>query len=291
MDLASAAEMAERLRLTAHGREFRGDCPACGYVGTFSMTSKEGRPVWWCASCQDGKATTAAVRAAMGTDWRPPPAPKPRKTEGADTRSAGAVAIFDRAQPFPGSPADRYLTSRGLAGVTSPALRYARAVRHPNAEDTFPAMLALVASTATGEPIGLHRTFIRADGTGKASLEPAKASKGPIRGGAIMLDTPMLGRPLVIGEGIESSLSAGLLLGLPAWSAIAAGNLANVIIPRGVSEVLIAADPDEVGQRAASVAATRMKARGVPVRVITPPAPIGDFNDMLLARIAAECMA
>lgn len=84
-------------------------------------------------------------------------------------------------------------------------------------------MMALVVSTATGEPVAVHRTYLRPDGGGKADIEPAKASKGPIRGGAIMLDSPQPGRPLVIGEGIETSLSAGVLPGVPAWAAIAAG--------------------------------------------------------------------
>lgn len=282
----SAAEIAERLGLKRQRHEWRGDCPACGYRGTFSLTSKEGRPVWWCASCQDQKATTAAVRAAMGADWQPPPQAKRRKPDGTDTRSARALPVFDSAKLISGTPAAAYLDFRGLAGVTSSALRYAPAVRHPNATGTFPAMLALVVSTATGEPIGLHRTFIKADGTGKADLEPAKASKGPIRGGAIMLDTPIPGRPLVIGEGIETSLSVGFLLGVPAWSAVAAGNMASIIPPRDVSEVLIAADHDEPGQREAHAAALRMKACGVRVRIITPPTPGQDFNDLLRAILA-----
>lgn len=287
---ASAGEIAERLRLKRQGREWRGDCPAptCGYPGSFSLTSKEGRPVWWCASCQDQKGTTAGIHAAMGTDWQPPPKAKSCKPKGNDTRSARAVAPFDRAAPLQGSPADRYLTGRGLAGITSPALRFHRAIPHPNAPGTFPTMLALVASTATGEPIALHRTYLQPDGSGKAALDPAKASKGPIRSGAIMLDAPQPGRPLVIGEGIETSLSAGLLLGVPAWAAIAAGNMTNVIPPRDVSELLIAADPDEPGQRAAEAAARRWKARGMRVRILTPPKGGGDFNDLLAARIAAK---
>ena len=287
MDLSSPAEMAERLGLRPNGREYRGDCPACGYPGTFSLTSKEGRPVWWCASCQDQKATTAAVRASMGTEWQPPPHAKSPKTEGADTRSARAVAIFDSAAPIADTPTARYLAGRGLEGVTSSALRFHPAVRHPSVRGTFPAMLALVVSTSTGAPVALHRTYIRPDGSGKAAMDPAKASKGPIAGGAIMLDTPQPGRPLVIGEGIETSLSAGRLLGVPAWSAVAAGNMANIIPPCSVSEVLIAADPDQPGQRAAETAARRFAAQGFKVSIRTPTTPGWDFNDVLMAVLAA----
>jgi hypothetical protein len=67
--------------------------------------------------------------------------------------------------------------------------------------------------------------------------------------------------------------------------------MANIIPPRDVSEVLIAADHDEPGQREAGVAAMRMQAHGVRVRIITPPTPGQDFNDMLLAWIAEEGMA
>jgi phage/plasmid primase-like uncharacterized protein len=281
---ASADELAGRLALKRHGHEFRGACPACGYPGTFSLTSKDGCPVWRCHSCQDQKSTTAAVKAAMGNDWQPPSQAKRRKAEGTDTRSARAVAIFDRAHPFPGSPADRYLAGRGLAEITYPVLRYHPAVRHPNVRGTtFPAMLALVTSTATGEPIALHKTFIEPDGTGKADVEPARASNGHPHGGAIMLDTPIPGRPLVIGEGIETSLSAGLLLGVPAWCAISAGNLPFITPPRTVSEVIVAADHDDPGQRAAEKAAKRFAAQGFKVSIRTPTTPGWDFNDVLMA--------
>lgn len=285
----SIEELAARLRLHRQGNAWRGECPACGYAGTLSLTSKEGRPVWWCASCQDQRSLTAAIRNAMGADWSPPPSrQKVKKPKEADTRSLRAVSVFERAVPIAGTPAANYLANRGLATVNSAALRFHDAVRHPNAGGTYPAMLALVVNSATREPMAVHRTYLRPDGSGKAGLDPAKASKGPIRGGAIMLDALQPGRPLVIGEGIETSLSAGVLLGVPAWAAIAAGNMVNIRPPRGMSEMLIAADPDEPGQRAAEAAARRWRALGVRVRIITPPEGSGDFNDLLVARISGK---
>ena len=53
-------------------------------------------------------------------------------------------------------------------------------------------------------------------------------------------------QPLVIGEGIESSASAGRLMGLPAWAAVSAGNLAKgLVLPSEARRVVIAADPDD----------------------------------------------
>lgn len=96
---------------------------------------------------------------------------------------------------------------------------------------------------------------------------------------------------LVIGEGIETAASAGLLLGLPAWAAINAGNLARgLLLPPEVRAVVIAADPDPVGRDAAAAASTRWQSEGRRVRIATPDQPGRDFNDVLQdrARRAAE---
>jgi phage/plasmid primase-like uncharacterized protein len=188
----------------------------------------------------------------------------------------------------PGTLAAVYLAARGLPGEASAALRFHPAMRHTNAYGAFPAMVALVVSTQTGEPVAIHRTYLRRDGAGKADLDPAKASKGPIRGGAIMLHAPVLGAPLVIGEGIESSLSAGRIMGAPAWAAIAAGNMRAIIPPSAPSEIILAADPDEVGQREAWAAAARWRDLGWRVRVATPDTSGQDFNDLWRARTAGE---
>jgi phage/plasmid primase-like uncharacterized protein len=140
-------------------------------------------------------------------------------------------------------------------------------------------MIALVQDVA-GDPIGVHRTYLRRDGSGKADIEPPKASLGPVWGGAIRLDhaTP----ELVIGEGIETSASAGRLLRLPAWAALSAGNLANgLVLPVDVRAVVIAADPDEPGERAARAAALRWQREGRGVRIARPNIAGRDFNDII----------
>jgi hypothetical protein len=145
-------------------------------------------------------------------------------------------------------------------------------------------MIALVCDVV-GTPIGVHRTFLARDGS-KARAEPAKASLGPVWTGAIRLDPITSGAPLVIGEGIESSASAGRLMGLPAWAAIGAGNLARgVLLPPEVGSVVIAADPDPAGAAAARDAWQRWSDEGRSVRIATPDG-LGDFNDLLLAREA-----
>jgi putative DNA primase/helicase len=284
----NAAELAQAFGLRRHGRSWSGDCPACGYAGTFSVADKEGRTLWHCASCQDRDAVTAAVRNVTARDWTAPPTPAPERAVDPASRIRAAMALWDASIPTAGTLAEVYLAARGLAGEASTALRFHPALRHPNATGTFPALVALIVSTSTGEPVAIHRTYLRRDGAGKADVDPAKASKGPMGGGAIMLHAPEAGRPLVIVEGIETSLSAGRMMNAPAWAAVAAGNMQRIAPPADPSEIIIAADPDLVGQFAAWAAADVWQAAGRRVRVATPDTTGQDFNDLWRARTARE---
>jgi len=91
---------------------------------------------------------------------------------------------------------------------------------------------------------------------------------------------------MVIGEGIESSASAGALLGLPAWAAISAGNMAKaLVLPLEVRSVVIAADNDKPGIEAAEAALRRWQCEGRAVRIFKPDDPGTDFNDIVQRRM------
>ena len=294
-------QLAARLGLHRAGREWRGSCPACGYGSDAASlsTGKNGKPLLWCASCQDNEALVAVLRGAgSGTDFT-------RHDDHTGTENALAArqkaqerarVIWNGASPVtPNDPAGRYLARRGLMHLTdNPGLRYREDVPHPSG-GRHHALAALV-QDAAGKALGVHRTYLAADGT-KARVEPPKASLGPVWGGAIRF-TPVA-RHIVIGEGIETSASAGLMLGLPAWAAISAGNLAKgVVLPAEIREVTIAADDDGVnaqgrnpGLEAAEQAAARWQAEGRKVRIIKPNMPGKDFNNILQARAAGKAIA
>lgn len=198
-----------------------------------------------------------------------------------------ALALWRGSEPLTGTLADRYLTSRLLGGLaTSPALRFRGDTPHPEGA-RLPALIALV-TDVSGAAIAIHRTYLARDGS-KSQTEPAKASLGPVWSGAIRLMPIVSGRPLVIGEGIESSASAGLLMGLPAWAAVSAGNLAKgVKLPPEARNVVIAADPDRAGRAAGRDAWLRWKAEGRQVQIATPDLEGVDFNDLLMSREAAN---
>jgi putative DNA primase/helicase len=290
----TAAEIAARLGLRRMGRAWRGTCPACGYANSLSLSERAGRVLWWCASCQDGGAIAQALKienrgctpAKLANPAKLPPA-----RNGGDDPTAAAQRLWASGRPITGTVAERYLGARGLGGFTSPALRFLPDHRHAPTGTTWPALLAAVTNPTTGELRAVHRTYLARNGSAKAPVEPAKMTFGPTAGAVIRLAEPQPGRPLVIGEGIETAASAGLILGAPAWAAIAAGNLSRIDLPPAVVEVIIAADADPVGQREAERAAQRWQAEGRRVRIATPDEPGQDFNNLLMRRRGAQEVA
>lgn len=290
-----AADLAVRLNLRRlPNGSWRGACPACAYPGTFSLREREGNTLWSCASCQDRECLTQAVLAAAGGLWEPP-APRPQPERGGLSparKTALAMAMWSEALPIDGTPAEVYLRARhvlapwraGTMPEGEAQLRFLPRARHPEAEGLFPALLALVRRATDGEPVAVHRTYLRSDGSGKAALDPPKASFGPVAGGVVMLHAAPTTGPLVLSEGIETALAASALLGAPAWSCISASNLAALALPATARDLIIAADADPPGRRAAWTAARRWKAEGRRVRVAIPDADGEDFNNVLSAR-------
>jgi hypothetical protein len=281
----SARDIAGRLSLKQYSRSWRGQCPCCNYPGrTFSVfAARDGSARFYCANGCDRNDLTFAVALSMGHPaWRmaTEPVVHPNSRERSRDR---ALALWRGSDPAIGTLADRYLTARDLPGLAaSPALRYRADTPHP--EGGRPAAMIALVTNYAGAPIGVHRTYLARDGS-KTCVEPAKASLGPVWGGAIRLDSLRPDIPLVIGEGIESSASAGRLMGFPTWAAISAGNLAkSLVLPSEVRRVIIAADPDDAGCNAARDAWLRWREEGRDVQIALPNCEGCDFNDLLLTR-------
>jgi phage/plasmid primase-like uncharacterized protein len=281
-----ACDIAARLRLRAVRQgQWRGDCPACGYTGSLILRRTDaGRPLWWCASCEDGRAIAGALRkwgfALPDRSLRATRLARPANSD--DLNTGRALALWEAAAPARGLLPEIYLQARGLGLPTSAPLRFIASCPHPSG-GRLPAMLALV-TTADGRAVAIHRTFLAPNGK-KAAVEPARATLGPIRGHAVVLHPPE--PEVVVGEGLESTLAAAELFGLPGIAALTAGSLATARwLPSGVERVVIAADNDAsgTGQRAAEEAARLLSRRGLKVRIAMPNATAADFNDLLLAR-------
>lgn len=159
-------------------------------------------------------------------------------SEADDRKAASAARLWkDSQKVHPGSLVDRYLSARGLGEAVRTVM--IREVRfHPEAFYGFlpdgarvpegmltrrlsggrtaillPAMLASP-RTIEGRTGGVHQTFLAADGSGKARVKKPKSMLGPQKGhgkpGGAWLspDTSWRDRPLIVGEGIETTGSA-----------------------------------------------------------------------------------
>jgi phage/plasmid primase-like uncharacterized protein len=103
---------------------------------------------------------------------------------------------------------------------------------------------------------------------------------GPCRGGAVRLRD--VDGPLLVGEGLETTLSVAQATGYPAWAALSTSGLKSLVLPEEVRDVIVLADGDPAGETAARESASRWRHEGRRVRIAR--APRGkDFNDLLMA--------
>ncbi|MGB6078636.1 MAG: toprim domain-containing protein [Xanthobacteraceae bacterium] len=180
-----------------------------------------------------------------------------------------------------GTIVETYLRSRAITLPVPPSLRFHPRTLHTPSKNWLPAMVA-ARTDRSGSVVAIHRTFLRFDGRGKADVKSQRMDLGPKRGSAIRLAEPIPDKELAIGEGIETVFSVMIATGLPGWAGGSARDLAQIELPDDVRRVLILADGDDVGERAARQATHRLLSEGRQVRIAR--APRGkDFNDLLRA--------
>ena len=195
----------------------------------------------------------------------------------AQKRSEQAYLLWTKSRPIADTAAETYLRARGITCTLSESLRFTSSCWHSSGQN-FPALVALVEA---GDSFAVHRTYLRADGSGKAEIEPVKMMLGPCAGGAVRLS--QFGGPLVICEGIETGLSllSGLLPGpVTVWAALSTSGVRSLRLPTQSGLLTVAADGDAPGRTAAHALATRADAIGWSVSLL--PAPEGrNWNDVL----------
>jgi putative DNA primase/helicase len=197
-------------------------------------------------------------------------------------RSRTSLEIWWESQQTETALVETYLRSRGLAIPIPPSIRFHAGLRHSSGS-IWPAMVGLVTRGHDGKPLAIHRTYLARDGIGKAPVAPQKMMLGPCRGGAVRLAAP--GEMLMVAEGIETALTAIQATGHPAWAALSTSGLRVLDLPGSVREVIVLADGDDPGEKAACDAALRWSREGRRVRIARPPRG-ADFNDLLLGGAA-----
>lgn len=222
-----------------------------------------------------------------------------------EAKMRGARALFLHAdgRPIAGSPAERYLGSRGLsaapAGRWPGSLRYHPEVYNKEAGVKIPAMLAQVFAW-DGEKqvhVATHRTYLqhcRARGWCKIDSANARMALGPWSGGFIPIhrgssDKSMTAmhpdEPVYIAEGIEKCLA--IRMKMPEARIISGLNLRNmgaIVLPPQARRLVFVFDNDagEAEQSALERVIARQQARGLEVSHVFPPPEYKDIDDWMV---------
>jgi hypothetical protein len=203
--------------------------------------------------------------------------PEPRSSK--DNKQF-ALKIWEECRPAQNTVVEKYLRARGITLPIPDCLRFHPYLKHAPTRRFFENMVALITSV-DGHPQGIHRTYLFGDR--KADVERNKATLGPRSGHAIQL-APAAAE-MGVGEGIETCLSAIMLLGIPVWSGVSAGGMAGLVPPKIVRRIVVLQDNDGgPGPVAARDAALRFRDLGLDVEIRAPNDGFKDFNDQLIGK-------
>lgn len=222
-----------------------------------------------------GRALFEAAAAEVGTGAPSGSVPtrsqaRPRTCRARDPEDiAREIAfILSGCRPAAGTLAETYLASRALPCPAAPDLLFHPALTHYGSRAAWPAMVAVVRSAA-GQPIGLHRTYLARDGSGKAPLPKPKMMLGDVLGGAVRLAPPHEGR-LGVAEGIETAIAAAILFGMPVWATLSTAGMRAFVPLVRLTELGVFADAGVAGEAAAGDLLARLTAAGLAGRIERP---------------------
>lgn len=216
--------------------------------------------------------------------------------EKAEKNRRRALQLYLSADPLPGTLAETYLISRGIdlraAGLAAPgSLKFKADVYCAETQGGLPAMVAAVVNLE-GRHIATHRTYLRSDGKGKATLLEAKKAIGKYQGGFIPLwkgasDKPMgelaPGTPIYVSEGIEDGLSVALARpSLRVVAALSLSNLGSIALPPACPIYILGQRDEKMRAIEAFAAAVgKLQDKGHEVFLIYPPQGVKDYNELL----------
>lgn len=189
-----------------------------------------------------------------------------------------ARELWSVGRPINWTIAETYLRNRSI-DVAPDCLRFCnRTPLGKGRSATFrPAMLAAV--TDDSGLLAVQRTFLDARGRRARDLRRPRRLLAHPGAGAVRLapacDT------LGIAEGVETAISAMLLLGFPVWAALGNERFPHVAIPQSVTRLVLLPDNDNAGLIAVPLAEQAHMVAGRTIDTIWPWNGRNDWNDVL----------
>lgn len=308
--------------IKAFGGEYRGLCPFHGEK-TPSFSVNETKGLYLCrGSCgasgdainwvmqTTARSFTEAVQflaeecglRAEASGWRRELAPVVAAYDPiaaqreAQAKMMTARQIWGAATALSGSLAERYLNARGIYASYLPGGQWPATLRF-SAECLWidrdadgkvvkrlylPAMIAAVQNVSR-QVTGVHRTYLRRDGSWKAGLvthdgsSADKKMSGVCIGGAVRLGPA--GTSLNIAEGLETSLTVMMGQQEPVWAALSLANMGMIELPEHVHDVVKWTDSDEGNRDLARESIARGNERHAALGIVVHQCPAPEGHD------------
>jgi putative DNA primase/helicase len=177
-----------------------------------------------------------------------------------------------------GTLVEQYLRDhRGLSlgdNLAGRVIRFNRSL-YLDAATRAPGVVCLFRNIETDEPCGIHRTFLNP----KTAEKIDRKMLGVAKDAAIKLDADAtISSCLIIGEGVETVLSAREAGLGPAWALGSSGAVGRFPVLCDLSNLNILQENDPTSRRDVKKCARRYAEAGKPVNIITTEGG-NDFND------------
>ena len=192
--------------------------------------------------------------------------------------SGNAARLWEEGLPISGTLAERYLTLRRLEPPADDLRFHPRCPYRPKPWTTFhPALL--VAVREGRRLTAIQRIFLDPEtGQCRMKLMLGRPGQGAWQGGGH-------GSPcLALAEGFETARAFTLLQGLPCWASLGARRLDQILLPQHLTSLILAADNDAEGERAAGRATLRYARPDLEITRMVPPG-VKDWAKVLEAAV------
>ncbi len=195
-------------------------------------------------------------------DVKPAYQPRPHHDDDVAHRTVAALRIWRGSVPLKGTLGERYFIGQRKLAIDDLPLDHAL-----RWNSQAGAVIALMTDAETGEPVGVHRTFL--DSAGVKRERKMLGQQGVVR----LSPEDAVSTGLGIAEGIEDALAVLLSGWSPVWAATSAGALARLPVLGGIETLTLFADADEPGLQAASACCDSWR-RADREAMITPPSEV-----------------
>lgn len=186
--------------------------------------------------------------------------------------------LWSQARHLNGTLAQIYLRNRAI-DVFPSALRFC--ARTPLGKGKLavfrPAFIAAV--TDDSGLLAVQRTFLDKDARRARDLDNPRLMLGRPKTGAVRLAPAT--EELGLAEGVETAISAMILLGIPVWAALGNERFPHVTIPKSVNRLILLPDNDHAGHLAVPLTQQALAAEGRQIRPLWPWHGLNDWNDVL----------